>query len=83
MEIAQALQLLAVGIAAGLGLLGPALGLGLIGYSTMQALGRNPEAKGPIQTNMILVAALTEAIGIYALIVSIILAMVAKVEVIT
>jgi F0F1-type ATP synthase membrane subunit c/vacuolar-type H+-ATPase subunit K len=41
------------------------------------ALGRNPEARGAILTNMILVAALTEAVGIYALIVSIILAMVA------
>ena len=69
---------LAVGLAAGLGLFGPALGLGLIGYSAMQSLGRNPEARGPILTNMILVGALCEAIGIYALIVAIILAMVAK-----
>jgi F-type H+-transporting ATPase subunit c len=52
--------------------------LGLIGYGTVTALGRNPEARGAILTNMILVAALTEAVGIYALIVSIILAMVAK-----
>ena len=74
---AEAIKWLAVGMAAGLGLLGPALGLGLIGYATVQALGRNPEARSAIMTNMILVAALTEAIGIYALIVSIILAMVA------
>ena len=73
----EAIKWLAVGMAAGLGLLGPALGLGLIGYSAMQALGRNPEARGPIMTNMILVAALCEAIGIYALIVAIILAIVA------
>jgi F-type H+-transporting ATPase subunit c len=72
------MRMLAAGMAAGLGLLGPALGLGLIGYATVQALGRNPEARPAIMTNMILVAALTEAIGIYALIVSIILAMVAK-----
>jgi F-type H+-transporting ATPase subunit c len=74
---AETMKMLAVGMAAGLGLLGPALGLGLIGFATVQALGRNPEARGAIMTNMILVAALTEAIGIYALIVSIILAMVA------
>ena len=72
----EVMKMLAVGLAAGLGLLGPALGLGLIGYSAMQALGRNPEARGPILTNMILIGALCEAIGIYALIVSIILAMV-------
>lgn len=74
---AEAMKMLATGLAAGLGLMGPALGLGLIGYATVQALGRNPEARPAILTNMILVAALTEAIGIYALIVSIILAMVA------
>jgi len=74
---AEAMKMLATGLAAGLGLMGPALGLGLIGYATVTALGRNPEARPAILTNMILVAALTEAIGIYALIVSIILAMVA------
>lgn len=71
------LKMLAVGLAAGLGFLGPGLGIGMIGYSAMQALGRNPEARGTIMTNMILVTAFAEAIGIYALIVAIILAMVA------
>jgi F-type H+-transporting ATPase subunit c len=72
------MKMLAVGLTAGLGFLGPALGIGLIGYSAMQSLGRNPEAKSAIQTNMILVTAFCEAIGIYALIVAIILAMVVK-----
>ena len=72
----QVMKMLAVGLVAGLGFLGPALALGLIGYSAMQSLGRNPEARGPILTNMILIGALCEAIGIYALIVAIILAMV-------
>jgi F-type H+-transporting ATPase subunit c len=75
---ATMVKYLAVALTGSIGLLGPALGLGLIGYGTVTALGRNPEARGAILTNMILVAALTEAIGIYALIVSIILAMVAK-----
>ena len=72
----EVMKMLAVGLTAGLGLLGPALGLGLIGYSAMQALGRNPEARGAILTNMILIGALAEAFGIYALIVAIVLAMV-------
>ena len=72
----EVMKMLAVGLTAGLGLLGPALGLGLIGYSAMQALGRNPEARGAILTNMILIGALAEAIGIYALIIAIVLAMV-------
>jgi F-type H+-transporting ATPase subunit c len=72
---AEMIKFLAVGLTGSIGLLGPALGLGLIGYATVTALGRNPEARGAILTNMILVAALTEAVGIYALIVSIILGM--------
>ncbi|MFH1651444.1 MAG: ATP synthase F0 subunit C [Chloroflexota bacterium] len=67
------MKLLAVGLAASLGFLGPALGIGLIGYSALQGIARNPEASGPILTNMILVTAFAEAIGIYALVVSIIL----------
>lgn len=72
----ETMKLLAAGIAAGLGMLGPGIGLGLIGFGAMQALGRNPEARGPILTNMILIGALAEAIGIYALIVAILLALV-------
>ena len=72
------MKMFAVGLAAGLGMLGPALALGLIGFSALTGISRNPEASGPILTNMILVAAFAEAIGIYVLIISIILAMVAK-----
>ena len=72
----EGLKLLAAGIAGGLGMLGPGIGLGLIGFGAMQALGRNPEARGPILTNMILIGALCEAIGIYALIVAILLGLV-------
>jgi F-type H+-transporting ATPase subunit c len=70
------IKMLAVGMAAGLGMLGPALGLGLIGYSALTGISRNPEASGPILTNMILIGAFTEAIGIYVLIIAIILAMI-------
>ena len=72
----EVMKLLAVGMAAGLGMLGPALAIGLIGYSALTGLARNPEASGPIMTNMILVTAFSEAIGIYVLIIAIILAMI-------
>jgi F-type H+-transporting ATPase subunit c len=74
---AEAIKMLAAGLAIGLGALGPALGIGILGYGAMQGLARNPEARGPIMTNMILAIAMAEAIGIYALIVAIILAMIA------
>ncbi len=70
----EAIRMLAAGLAIGLGAIGPGVGIGILGYGAMQALGRNPEAKGPIMTNMILAIAFAEAIGIYALIVAILIA---------
>lgn len=66
--------MLAAGLAMGLGALGPGIGIGILGYGAVQGLARNPEARGPIFTNMILAIAMAEAIGIYALIVAILLA---------
>jgi F-type H+-transporting ATPase subunit c len=74
---AQAMKMLAAGLAIGLGAIGPGIGIGILGYGAMQGLARNPEARGPIMTNMIIAVAMAEAIAIYALIVAIILAMVA------
>ena len=70
---ADSMKFLAAGIAMGLGALGPAIGIGLLGGKAMEALGRNPEAAGAIQTNMILAIAFAEAIGIYALVVAILI----------
>ncbi len=74
---AEAIKMLAAGLAIGLGAIGPGIGIGILGYGAMQAIGRNPEARGPIMTNMILAIAFAEAIAIYALIVAIILALIA------
>ena len=74
----EVMKMVTVGLIGGIGFFGPALALGVIGYSAMQSLGRNPEARGAIMTNMILIGALAEAIGIYVLIVCIILTMIVK-----
>lgn len=73
---AEGLKLLGAGLAAGLGMIGPGIGIGMLGMGAMNALGRNPEARGAILTNMILAIAFAEALGIYALIVAVILALV-------
>ena len=70
---AEVAKLLGAGLAMGFGALGPGIGVGLLCNGAMQALGRNPEARGPILTNMILGIAFAEAIAIYALVVAIIL----------
>jgi F-type H+-transporting ATPase subunit c len=67
---AETVRSLASAIAIALGALGPALGLGMIGSKAMEALGRNPEASDRIFVPLILSLAFTEAIGIYALVVA-------------
>lgn len=69
MEIDAAKEIGAA-LAIGLGALGPGIGVGLIGSKAVEAIGRNPEASGLVQTNMILGIAFAEAIAIYALVVS-------------
>ncbi|MCX6023231.1 MAG: ATP synthase F0 subunit C [Chloroflexi bacterium] len=70
---AEAAKLIGPAIAIGLGSFGPALGIGLIGGKALEAMGRNPEARGTIQANMILSIAFAEAVAIYALVVALIL----------
>lgn len=69
----EAIKLLAAALAIGLGSLGPGVGIGILAMSALQAIGRNPEARGPVQLNMLIAAAFAEAIAIYALVVSLIL----------
>jgi F-type H+-transporting ATPase subunit c len=69
----ESMRFLATAIAIGLGALGPGLGLGFIGAKAMEALGRNPEASDQIFVPLILSLAFTEAIGIYALVVALII----------
>ena len=68
---------LAAGLAMGLGAIGPGIGLGIAVSKAMEAIGRNPEAAGAIFVPDILGIALAEAIGIYALVVSLLLIFVA------
>ncbi|CAG0960549.1 MAG: ATP synthase F0 subunit C [Anaerolinea sp.] len=75
--IDQGLKFLAAGLAIGIGALGPGIGVGLLVNGALQAIGRNPDASGNIQTNMILGIVFTEAIAIYALVVALILLFVA------
>jgi F-type H+-transporting ATPase subunit c len=73
----EGLKFLAAGLSMGIGAVGPGIGIGLLVNGAMQAIGRNPDAAGTIQTNMILGIVFTEAISIYALVVALILLFVA------
>jgi F-type H+-transporting ATPase subunit c len=64
---------LASPIAVGIAAIGSGLGLGKAVGSAMEAMGRQPEAIGKIQTGMIIGAAFIEALTIYALVAFILL----------
>lgn len=66
-------KLIGTALAIGLGALGPGIGIGIIGGKAVEAIGRNPDAQGSIQTLMILGLAFAEAIAIYALVISLII----------
>ncbi|MDB4250760.1 ATP synthase F0 subunit C [Flavobacteriales bacterium] len=54
-------------IGAGLVVIGAGIGIGRIGGSALEAMARQPELTGKIQTVMLIAAALIEGIGFAAL----------------
>ncbi|WP_419517046.1 ATP synthase F0 subunit C [Leyella stercorea] len=55
-------------LGAGLAVIGAGLGIGKIGSSAMDAIARQPEATGKIQTNMILTSAFVEGCALFAIV---------------
>jgi F-type H+-transporting ATPase subunit c len=60
-------------IGAGVGIAGAARGIGNIGGSAVEAIARQPEAKGTIGTNMIIAAALIEGFTFFGLVIGLLL----------
>jgi len=60
----------AAALAMGIGSIGPGLGIGIAVAKAMEAIGRNPEAVGPIQGVMIVGIGLVEAVAIYAFVIA-------------
>ncbi len=71
MEVAAA-KLIGAGLAM-IGAIGAGAGIGIVASGAVQAMGRNPDATGIIQTNMILGIAFAESIGIFCLVVSLLI----------
>ena len=57
-------------IGAGLAAIGAGIGIGKIGGSAMEAMARQPELTGKIQTVMIIAAALVEGIALFGVVVA-------------
>ncbi len=61
-------------IGAGLAVIGAGLGIGRVGGNAMDAIARQPEMAGKIQTAMIIAAALVEGVALFAVVVSLLVA---------
>jgi F-type H+-transporting ATPase subunit c len=59
-------------IGAGLAVLGAGIGIGRIGGSACEAMARQPEMAGRIQTAMIIAAALIEGAAFFAILIALI-----------
>jgi F-type H+-transporting ATPase subunit c len=59
-------------IGAGIAVVGAGLGIGKIGSKAMEAMARQPEAAGQIQTGMIIAAALIEGVALFGVVVALI-----------
>jgi F-type H+-transporting ATPase subunit c len=66
-------NLIATGLAIGLGTIGPGIGLGIIFGKLMEASGRNPEASGTIRGNAFVGAGMAEGLAILAFVVALLL----------
>lgn len=71
-NIVDAARLIGAGLAA-IGVIGGGIGIGVVVGGAVQAMGRNPDASGLIQTNMFIGIAFAEAVAIYALVIAFII----------
>lgn len=69
----MSLQLLAVGLAIGLGGIGAGIAMGMANGRAYEALGRNPEAAPTIRLNFLLGLVFAETIVVYALVIALLI----------
>jgi F-type H+-transporting ATPase subunit c len=64
---------LGMALVVGLGVIGPGIGLGILVSKALEAIGRNPEAAGTIQTTMYIGIAVTDVLAIFAVVIGFII----------
>ncbi len=69
-NIQEAARLIGAALAIGLAAIGPGIGIGIVANGALQAMGRNPEAAGQLQTTMFIGIVFTEALAIFGLVIS-------------
>ena len=71
---ALSLGYLAAGLGAGMAVIGAGLGIGKLAAAAMEGTARQPTATGDIRTSMIIAAALIEGATLFAIVVTLLLA---------
>lgn len=61
---------LGAGIGAGLAVIGVGIGIGILGGRAMDGMARQPEMAGKIQTGSLILAALIDGPGLFAIVVA-------------
>jgi len=69
-EYSAAWGMLGAGVGAGVAVIGAGLGIGLIGGRSAEAMARQPERAGQIQTAGLILAALIEGVALFAIVVA-------------
>lgn len=64
---AEGIASMGCALGAGIATVGAGIGIGKIGGQAMDAIARQPEATGKIQTNMILTSAFVEGCALFAI----------------
>src|SRR4051812_19362933 len=72
-EYSAAWALMGAGVGAGLAAIGAGIGIGRIGGSTTEAMARQPEISGTIQTGGLILAALIEGAALFAIVVALLI----------
>ncbi|MGL4632676.1 MAG: ATP synthase F0 subunit C [Leadbetterella sp.] len=74
-EGGSGLAIMGAALGAGLAAIGAGIGIGNIGSSAMEGVARQPEAAGKIQSMMIIIAALIEAVALFAAVICLLISL--------
>jgi F-type H+-transporting ATPase subunit c len=67
------LSVIGAGLAFGLGAIGPGIGIGIVAGKAVEAMARQPEMAGRLQTTMFIGIAFTEALALLGFVLAFIL----------
>ena len=73
-QAAEGITYLSAGIGAGIAALGAGIGIGKIGSAANDGIARQPEAVADIRGNSIVLAALIEGVALFAVVITLIVA---------